>query len=165
MMGMTTRNTRWRRFCLPAALLAALCLGAPGAGHALSFDLTADGDFGPKGTSQASLAATKDGVTLTLTSLSMTPEDEVALTNGIPSVLFVNAAGMGVRPEAGVGSKAISGGGAHADEVLIFSFSQPVTNVKLLLAARPGTAAPGLPNGSTSCSWAAGAASTPSPGS
>lgn len=133
MMETRTRNTRWRRSCLRAALVAALCLGAPGAGQALSFDLAADGDFGPINTSGPSLTATKDGFTLTLEALSMTPEDEIDLENGDLADLIIGQLGMGVRPSMHGGSIGISGNGAHRDEVLIFGFSSPVVTSSVTL--------------------------------
>ena len=129
---MSARNTGWRGCWLQAALLAALWLGAPGAGQAFSFDLTLGGDFSPRGV-VGPITADKPGVTLTLDSLSMTPEGDLSLDNGSPGILFVNAQGMGVLASTGGGSKEISGEGAHDDEVLTFGFSIPASSVTLVL--------------------------------
>ncbi len=127
----------WREV-ISLGVVSALAVASPAS--AISFDLSGGGDFGPRGTEAGQLSASAGGLTLTLTASSLIPEAGDAL-GGDVGVVFIDAAGAGVRTGAGKGSKEISGGGGHRDEALHFAWSMPVgtSSVALTLTKFSGS--------------------------
>ena len=121
-----------RRAVLVSAMIIAVTAVAfslsPEPAQAIPFVMTPGGDFGPAGNKGTSISATKDGVTLTLTALTLIPDGVAAISGGTTGTVFISNKkapfGAGVQTDVPIsGSKGISGGGAHQDEALILTFS------------------------------------------
>ena len=115
-------------------VIAVSLVAIPTGAFAVPFDLTADGDFGPKGTNEVSVSATRTGLRLTVTSFTRIPEGGNELTNGEAGSVLIEDAGAGVKDDEGKGSKEISGQGGHRDEAITLTFSAAVSTASVALA-------------------------------
>src|SRR3990172_8770714 len=125
----------WLKMSRKAVLVSAMIIAvtavvfslSPEPAQAIPFDMTPGGDFGPAGNKGTSISATNDGITLTLTALTLIPDGVPAISGGMAGTVFISNGkapfGAGVQTAAPSGSKGISGGGAHQDEALILTFS------------------------------------------
>jgi len=139
---------------LAAITVLALC-AMPAFADPFTFNLTAGGDFGAAGNKGLSISAgPKDGITLTLTALTMVPDgvDNIypstsdtavaggpsSTTKGFYGTVYIDSLGAGVNgwkedkgnfisPLTIQGSAGISGSGRHEDEALILTFSGAVS--------------------------------------
>jgi hypothetical protein len=129
---------------LGVAFFAIFLIGvSPRLSLALTFDLSDPGDF-PAGTHMPPNPAPviKDGLTLTLTSLTRVQDASINLTTFRtdkspvgPGSVFIGPLGAGVRLISGGTSEGISGLGSAGDEALIMTFSSALSvfETKLLL--------------------------------
>ncbi|MFQ5804645.1 MAG: hypothetical protein ACE5JQ_17280 [Candidatus Methylomirabilales bacterium] len=119
-----------------------LLVGSPDTSRAIPFDLTGGGGDFAAGNQGTSVAATKDGLTLTLTALTKLDPASFDLTVFQPGTVpadregtvLIDPLGAGVQRADGGGSGEISGiDGNPGDEALFLTFSSPLTASSTIL--------------------------------